>query len=92
VSYSSRQPRRASTLCRLEANRILDNGDDDGIAVDVQGTATGLVIARNEILESRAPAKRTGVKIAASVGEVELTDNKIDGFSAPVSDLRRKAG
>jgi hypothetical protein len=78
--------------CRLEANRILDNGDDDGIAVDVQGTATGLVIARNEILESRAPAKRTGVKIAASVGEVELTDNKIDGFSAPVSDLRRTAG
>ncbi len=78
--------------CRLEANRILDNGGEDGIGVDVQGTATGLVIARNEILETRVPAKRTGVKIAAEVGEVKLIENKIEGFSIPLSDLRRTAG
>ena len=40
---------------RIENNRIVDSGPEDGIAIDVQGETDSILLARNEIRESRMP-------------------------------------
>lgn len=74
---------------RLEANRIVDSGAADGVAVDVQGEVEAITIARNEVRETRQPMNRVGVRIGAKTGNVQLADNRIEGFSVAVSDLRK---
>jgi hypothetical protein len=72
----------------LEKNRIIDNGADDGAAIEIQGKTRDLIFTGNEIRDTRGPAKRTGIRIAAGVGTVALTDNQIEGFAQAVLDQR----
>jgi len=74
---------------RLEYNRVTDNGGDEGFAIDVQGETEAVVFARNELRETRGPAKRTGIRLGSKTGEITLEDNQIDGFAVKVSDLRK---
>lgn len=69
---------------RLEENRIIDSGPEDGIAIDVQGVTRGNSIARNTLTETRAPAKRTGIRLGKDTRDNTLTDNTIEGFAIPV--------
>ncbi|HLJ10807.1 MAG TPA: right-handed parallel beta-helix repeat-containing protein [Planctomycetaceae bacterium] len=74
---------------RVENNRIVDSGPEEGVAIDVQGETNEIVLARNEIRESRMPMKRIGIRLGAQTGEVELVENKIEGLAVSVSDLRK---
>lgn len=73
---------------RVEGNRIVDSGGDDGVGIDIQGVTAGNTIARNDLRETRAPAQRIGIRIGEEAGENTLTDNRIEGFATPVSDMR----
>jgi hypothetical protein len=73
---------------RLERNRILDSGTEEGIGVDVQGQTEQVVIASNEIRETREPMRRIGVRVGKETREVTLTDNRIEGFSQAVLEAR----
>lgn len=73
---------------RVEGNRILDSGGDEGIGVDIQGVTASNTIARNVIRETRGPASRIGIRIGREAGQNELIENAIEGFAVPVSDLR----
>ena len=72
----------------MENNRITNTGGDDGVAIDVQGTTTEIVLTKNALRETRSPAKRIGVRLGAEAGKIELAENSIEGFSQAVSDLR----
>jgi hypothetical protein len=74
---------------RLENNHIVDSGNENGIGVDVQGKSDALVLSHNELRETRQPGKRIGIKISAQAGNVQLEENRIEGFAVNVSDLRR---
>ena len=74
---------------KIENNRIVDSGPDDGVAIDVQGETDSILLSRNQIRESRNPMRRIGIRLGAQSGKVELVENKIDGFAVPVSDLRK---
>ena len=74
---------------RVENNRIIDSGPDDGVGIDVQGETDAIVLSRNDIRERRMPMKRIGIRLGAQTGQVELVENKIDGLAVPVSDLRK---
>lgn len=75
---------------RLEDNRILDSGGgEDGIAVKLEGYTQSVGIARNQIRETRNPAKRIGVKIESEAKNIHLSENRIEGFAQPVVDLRK---
>lgn len=74
---------------RLENNRIVDSGSDKGIAIDIQGETESITLTKNELRETRAPMERTGLRIGAQTKDINLVDNKIDGFAVPVSDLRK---
>ncbi len=74
---------------RVEKNRVTDSGNEDGIAIDVQGVTAHNTIARNTLTETRGPANRTGIKLGEEVGEMEIADNTIEGFATPIADLRK---
>ena len=72
----------------LERNRIVNSGPADGIAIDIQGRTKDVQLRDNELREDREPAQRTGIRIAAEAGQIDLVDNRIVGFAVPVRDER----
>lgn len=75
---------------RFEANRIEASGGDEGVAIDVQGFTEGVTLADNAILETRGPARRIGIRIAAATRELHLAGNRIEGVARPIVDLRSR--
>ena len=73
----------------LENNRVVDNGGEDGIAIDILGNTKDVLLAENTIQETRAPGKRLGIRIAKAVERLKLRDNVIEGFHQPISDDRQ---
>jgi hypothetical protein len=74
---------------RFERNRITDSGGDDGIAIDINGQTEDVVIVNNELRETRAPRSRVGIRIEPDVRDIRCEDNRIEGFSKPISDLSK---
>jgi hypothetical protein len=74
---------------RVERNRVVDSGPEDGVAIDVQGEVESIDIAGNELRETRQPMQRVGVRIAAGTREIRLADNRFEGFAVEVADLRQ---
>jgi nitrous oxidase accessory protein NosD len=73
---------------RLENNRIVDSGPENGAGVEVQGETQQVKIAGNDIRETRAPAQRVGIRLGAKTSEIQIADNRFAGFSREVEDLR----
>jgi hypothetical protein len=74
---------------RLENNRIIDSGPEDGIAVDIRGETESITLAENAIRETRQPMARIGVRIGAQASDIRMSENTIEGYAVAVSDLRR---
>jgi hypothetical protein len=74
---------------RLEKNRIVDSGPDDGIGIDVQGETESITLARNQLRETRTPLHRVGIRIGAQTRDVQLVGNTLAGFAVDLSDLRK---
>jgi len=73
----------------IEANRVVDSGDDKGVAVDIEGFTESVTLRRNVVLETRQPANRIGVRISKEAKQIQLADNKIEGFAVQVSEPAR---
>ncbi len=76
---------------RVEKNRILGVSKEQGIGIDIRGQTKSLTITGNEICETQPPGRRVGIRIGAAAGEITLADNRIEGFSEAVLDLRKKS-
>jgi hypothetical protein len=74
---------------RVEENRIVDSGADDGIGIDVQGETESITLARNQLRETRGALNRVGVRVGARTRDVRLIDNTMAGFAVDLSDLRK---
>ena len=72
---------------RIENNRLVDNGPENGAAVDIQGGTESIVLSGNEIVETRGPAKRTAIRLGPETGKITLKDNRIQGFAKEVEQL-----
>ena len=53
-------------------------------AVDVQGRTRDVVIANNELRETRGPAARTGIRLGPETQDIRLSENRISGFRREV--------
>lgn len=73
---------------RLQANRIVDTGGADDIAVDIQGTTEDIVLRENRIEETRGPANRTAIRLGAETKDIQLRDNRITGFATEVRQVQ----
>ncbi|HCU86082.1 MAG TPA: hypothetical protein DGP39_01030, partial [Verrucomicrobiales bacterium] len=69
---------------RVEKNRIIDSGNEAGIAVDVRGNIRDIVLRANQIRETRGAQKRVGIHVGKETKDVRLEENKIEGFKVPV--------
>jgi hypothetical protein len=74
---------------RVLANRVSDSGGEDGVAVDVQGETEGVAVVKNELRETRGPAKRTGIRLGPRTSGIQVEDNRLDGFAVAVADQRK---
>jgi len=72
---------------QIEANRVVDSGAESGVAVDIEGVTESVMLKNNILLETRQPASRVGVRISKDAKQIQLAENRIDGFSTPVVDL-----
>lgn len=75
---------------RVEANRIVDSGSENGVAIDVQAGADG-VVTGNELLETRGAMRRIGLKIAAGIRSLNVAGNRFRGFATEIADSREQA-
>ena len=76
----------------VEQNHIHNSGDDDGIAIDIQGKTKDVRIVGNLIRETRMPAQRIGIRIGRQASQIELRDNTIEGFATTMLDQREPPG
>ena len=74
---------------RFERNRIADSGGEKGVAIHINGETESVVLAKNELRETRAPASRIGILIEAETRDIRCEDNQIEGFAVPIKDLRK---
>ena len=86
----------AATTCAIAGKaftsagaRIFDSGGEKGVAIDINGETEAVVIAKNELRESRKPSARVGILIGAETRDIRCMDNRIEGFATPISDLRK---
>ena len=75
---------------RFEGNRIVDNGGEQGVGIDINGETEGVVILGNEIRETRNPMSRIGIRVGPEAREIRIEANRVEGFSQDISDLRKK--
>jgi hypothetical protein len=74
---------------RIERNRIVDSGPENGVAIDVSGETESVTLIKNELRETRKPASRIGIRIGAETRDIRYVDNRIEGFATAISDLRK---
>jgi len=72
---------------RIQNNKIVDSGTTNGVAIDVQGATEAIVLSDNEIIETREPAGRIGVRLGAETQAIQVSSNHISGFSTAVKQL-----
>jgi hypothetical protein len=82
-------PGFAPSRNRVEANRVVDSGPENGVGIDIEGVTESVTLAKNVLIETRQPASRIGVRISKDARQIALADNRIDGFSVPVLDLAK---
>lgn len=88
VLFRDEQKSFAAHRNQLLGNLIQDSGNEDGIGVDIQGVTDGVTLDANRIVETRGPAKRVGIRIGQKASKLQLVENKIEGFSNNLVDLR----
>lgn len=77
-----RGPSFAGHRNRIEGNTLLNNGPEDGAAIDIQGGTEGIQIVNNTIQETRGAAKRQAVKQGPETKAITLEGNRISGFDS----------
>ncbi|MCS7024145.1 MAG: right-handed parallel beta-helix repeat-containing protein [Bryobacteraceae bacterium] len=70
----------------IEGNRVVDTGDESSVAVDIQGYTEAVTLKGNFLLERRKPAQRIGVRISKESKQIQLVENRIEGFALEVSN------
>jgi hypothetical protein len=83
-----RGPAFAAHRNRFEENHVEDSGPADGVAIDVQGATESVILRGNELVETRGPAARIGIRLGAETKNIELAENHFQGFATEVRDLR----
>ncbi|MBM3983661.1 MAG: hypothetical protein FJ304_25995 [Planctomycetes bacterium] len=73
----------------VEGNTLIDNGGDEGAAVDVQGTTANLVFRNNTVKDTRGPAKRAGFRLGKDTKDITLDGNTVEGFATKLDDRRK---
>jgi hypothetical protein len=75
---------------RIENNRIVNNGAEDGFAIDIQGGTESIVLVGNQITDTRGSANRTAIRLGPDTSDIRLENNRLDGFHIEVEARTQK--
>jgi hypothetical protein len=64
------------------------SGPESGVAVDIRGATHSVTLSKKELRETSKPLARIGIRIGAQARNIACIDNRMEGFSNPVTDLR----
>ena len=73
---------------RIEHNRLVNNGADGGFVVDIQGGTEAVILARNEIIDTREAVRPTAIRMGPETKNISLQDNRIQGFAREIEGPR----
>jgi Right handed beta helix region len=79
----------ASHRNRFERNRIVDSGGEQGVAIHVNGETESVVLAKNDLRETRKPLSRVGILIEAETKDIRCGENQFEGFAVPIRELHK---
>lgn len=74
---------------RIENNRLVNNAAQGGFAVDIQGGTKSIVLAGNEIIDTRGASAPTAIRLGPETSKITLQDNRIQGFAKTMDDKTR---
>ena len=74
---------------RIERNRIVDSGPENGVAINITSGTESVTVVGNELRETRKPLTRIGIRIEAETRDIRCLDNQVEGFATEISDLRK---
>ncbi len=74
---------------RIERNRIVDSGPENGVAIDITGDTESVAALGNVLRDTRKPLSRIGIRIGPEARDIRCLDNQFEGFAIEVSDLRK---
>ncbi len=77
---------------RIEKNRLVDNGSDQGFAVDIQGGTEAIVLSDNEIVDTRGGTRRIAIRMGPETCDITLRNNRVQGFVQAVSGPQGERG
>ena len=66
---------------RIEKNILVNNGAENGAAIEVQGGTRDVVIVGNEITEKRGAGGRTAIRLGGETENIRTEDNTVSGFA-----------
>lgn len=82
-------PRQSPVGCIVDSNEVENNGSAEApVAVEVLAHSDEIVLRDNLLRDTRNAPNGVGVRIASTVGRVDMTGNKIEGFATEVVDER----
>lgn len=76
-----RGPDFAGHRNRIENNRLVNNATEGGYVIDIQGGTESIVVAGNEIIETRPANQPTAIRLGPETRNITLRDNRIQGFA-----------
>lgn len=71
----------------IESNLVENSGPETGVAIDVQGGTESVVIAKNRIVETRAPAGRVGIRLGTDTRDIATPENTFSGLAKEIQRL-----
>lgn len=87
-------PRRDPHRNVFEGNLIEDSGKkDDCVAIEMLGTAKGVILRDNRIVDTRRRSKRRkriGLRIGQKIKALKLSGNEFTGMDEEIVDLRKR--
>jgi hypothetical protein len=73
---------------RIQNNRLVNNAAAGGFVVDIQGGTESIVLAENEIIETREAAQPVAIRLGPDTKNITLHDNRIQGFAREIEGKR----
>jgi hypothetical protein len=72
---------------RLVKNRLIDNGGAKSAAIDIRGATEAVMLLDNEVIETRQPAERIGVRLGRETRDIQLKGNRFEGLAKDVVQM-----
>jgi hypothetical protein len=72
---------------RLVKNRLIDNGGAKSAAIDIRGATEAVILLDNEVIETRQPAERIGVRLGRETRDIQLKGNRFEGLAKDVVQM-----